>query len=121
MVQSGMARYGKCQAPSSTDEKTISEDEIVYLKVTNRSSHLFLHSFCFLCKLVFSMVYSNTHACITSLFLSNMKRQDSFCDDVRPPSPRMSRVIEHPSLSPVREEVLSPGYKVIFNFFFLYI
>lgn len=65
-----MARYGRCQAPSSTDEKTISEDEIVY-----------------------------------------HKRQDSFCDDVRPPSPGMSRVIEHPHLSPVREEVVSPSYK----------
>nr|XP_029124368.1 phosphatidylinositol/phosphatidylcholine transfer protein SFH12 [Elaeis guineensis]XP_029124369.1 phosphatidylinositol/phosphatidylcholine transfer protein SFH12 [Elaeis guineensis]XP_029124370.1 phosphatidylinositol/phosphatidylcholine transfer protein SFH12 [Elaeis guineensis]XP_029124371.1 phosphatidylinositol/phosphatidylcholine transfer protein SFH12 [Elaeis guineensis]XP_029124372.1 phosphatidylinositol/phosphatidylcholine transfer protein SFH12 [Elaeis guineensis]XP_029124373.1 phosp len=70
MVQGGMARYGRCQAPSSTDEKTISEDEIVY-----------------------------------------HKRQDSFCDDVRPPSPGMSRVIEHPHLSPVREEVVSPSYK----------
>ncbi|KAG1366278.1 Phosphatidylinositol/phosphatidylcholine transfer protein SFH1 [Cocos nucifera] len=33
MVQGGMARYGRCQAPCSTDEKTISEDEIVYHKV----------------------------------------------------------------------------------------
>jgi len=48
-----------------------------------------------------------------------VKRQDSFCgetilaaDDVRPPSPRMSRVIEHPHLSPVREEVVSPSYQV---------
>ncbi|XP_017699399.2 phosphatidylinositol/phosphatidylcholine transfer protein SFH12-like isoform X2 [Phoenix dactylifera] len=77
MVQSGMARYGRCQAPSGTDEKTISEDEIVYLK-----------------------------------------RQDSFCgetilaaDDVRPLSPRMSRLIEHPHLSPVREEVVQSAKK----------
>ncbi|XP_026659079.1 phosphatidylinositol/phosphatidylcholine transfer protein SFH6-like isoform X3 [Phoenix dactylifera] len=79
IVQSGMARCGRsCQATSGTDEKTISEDEVVYLK-----------------------------------------RQDSFCgetilaaDDVRPPSPRMSRVIEHPHLSPVREEAVSPSYQV---------
>lgn len=48
-----------------------------------------------------------------------MKRQDSFfgetilaADNMRPPSPIMSRVIEHPHLSPVREEVFSPSYQV---------
>ncbi|XP_026659078.2 phosphatidylinositol/phosphatidylcholine transfer protein SFH3-like isoform X2 [Phoenix dactylifera] len=51
--------------------------------------------------------------------ISEDERQDSFCgetilaaDDVRPPSPRMSRVIEHPHLSPVREEAVSPSYQV---------
>lgn len=48
-----------------------------------------------------------------------MKMQDSFygetvlaADNLRPPSPIMSRVIERPHLSPVREEVVSPSYQV---------
>ncbi|XP_029123732.1 phosphatidylinositol/phosphatidylcholine transfer protein SFH6 isoform X2 [Elaeis guineensis] len=51
--------------------------------------------------------------------ISEDEKQDSFfgetilaADDVRPPSPIMSRVIEHPHLSPVREEVVSPSYQV---------
>lgn len=122
MIQHGAGCCGKQATDLYAEEKTISEDDIVYPKVMESvqcsSIHgLFLPCFILLLHLFFFLTF-----CIFFIFflILNLKKRDSFHaetkDEMRSISQKMVRgYIEHPHLSPLREEMANrPLFKVTY-------